>query len=209
MASESRGSYFCIIILCIISLPLVLIWFLASYSGLSITSWPQTTQSCQCQNDEPTLLPPVIKVFRSSRNLTAISIHDLSLHHEIEDSDQRTWEDLLLPSKAGSIFLEDEKSKVGPYGVSMFHQLHCLAMIRKAFLNAFAQENGEGAVADASMGKTPNPLGHLGHCFHYLAQVSADSNNASDSFETKNGYRVLFAPRMTLLSRHPCYLIAV
>jgi hypothetical protein len=114
-----------------------------------------------------------------------------------------------LPSKAGSIFLEDEKSKVGPYGVSMFHQLHCLAMIRKAFLNAFAQANGEGGIADASMGKGPNPLGHLGHCFHYLAQVSADSNHASDPFEAKNGYRALFAPRMTLLSRHPCYLITV
>lgn len=136
-------------------------------------SWSQSTQSCQMRPSDETKLPPITKIFRASSNLTAISIHDLSQDHEIKDVDNRSWESLLLPSKAGLFWMEDG-GVVNPYSVSMFHQLHCLVMIRDAFTEALAlADSAEGD--GRSKRKAPNPHGHLDHCFHYLAQVGCSS----------------------------------
>ncbi|UKZ72510.1 hypothetical protein TrVFT333_000140 [Trichoderma virens FT-333] len=47
------------------------------------------------------------------------------------------WDELLTPN-GGFIMKKDEEDAVHQYGLSMFHQLHCLAMIRTALQEALS-----------------------------------------------------------------------
>ncbi|EME85258.1 uncharacterized protein MYCFIDRAFT_210184 [Pseudocercospora fijiensis CIRAD86] len=71
------------------------------------------------------------------------------------------WSDYLLevppPNSTGGVIF-----RLTNGSVSMLHQLHCLAGIRRAI-----QQLGEGAIDLAALQKTP----HAPHCFDYLRQV--------------------------------------
>jgi hypothetical protein len=170
MATEKRGNHLCLIISCLISLPLVLFLFLKSYSGVRIASWAHATQSCPTSASSTSLLPPVTKTFRHSSNISAIDIHHLRDKAIADDQD---WEPLLLPSKAGLFWMKDDQGDIAPYTISMFHQLHCVVMLREAFMEMTGRgSSGDGTEIRHTKRTASNPHGHLDHCFHYLAQVS-------------------------------------
>ncbi|KAK0702766.1 hypothetical protein B0H67DRAFT_450901, partial [Lasiosphaeris hirsuta] len=93
----------------------------------------------------------------------------------------------------GNIFLQMQQKgdeKPLPYGISMFHQLHCLEMLKAAL-----------------QGSTPHPsrsrLGerggfeheeHVSHCLKYIAQgilcAADDTIESSFAFETRPGKHV-------------------
>lgn len=95
------------------------------------------------------------------------------------------WTDLLT-SNGGFIYKTEKDNRKHKYGISMFHQLHCLAILRGAFQmfhetmdphqvdlrETPAHRRGE------EMQRNPNPheshydQDHWTHCFDYLRQVS-------------------------------------
>lgn len=95
-----------------------------------------------------------------------------SEHHEYQNWSQAAdplW-DQLIPANGGFI-VDESKSESSIYGLAMFHQLHCVQMIRNDFQELYARLDGR------SDGHS-NVLHHLDelhllHCLDYLRQVSA------------------------------------
>lgn len=58
-----------------------------------------------------------------------------------------------------------------PYGISMFHGLHCLKMLREVIQSSRpGMDGGEHGVKDGGHGKGLD-MNHVGHCIGYIAQV--------------------------------------
>ena len=70
---------------------------------------------------------------------------------------------ILLPSNGGFVKTLDEQGAVRWYGVSMFHQLHCLNLLRAKVFGTGMKEGAHGAL---HMNEE-----HLSHCLSYIAQV--------------------------------------
>ncbi|KAF2753750.1 hypothetical protein EJ05DRAFT_514692 [Pseudovirgaria hyperparasitica] len=87
---------------------------------------------------------------------------------------------LLFPLRGARFTSEDEAR---PFTLSVFHQLHCLASIRRVY---FDLQTGEGSAIDAST------HGHIRHCIDFLRQVvmcNADRTKeiyGTDSFEAQH-----------------------
>jgi hypothetical protein len=100
----------------------------------------------------------------------------MNLSHEYDS----LWMDLLPPN--GGFILKTGKHGVRRrYGISMFHQLHCLGMMREAFQDlktrlVAAEMSGAGHGAQGRglhSGHGPSDdADHWLHCFDYLRQVS-------------------------------------
>lgn len=80
--------------------------------------------------------------------------------------------------------------------ISVFHQLHCLYTLRRAY---FAEQAGDKELQDFDFGHDRNE--HAGHCFEYLRQslmCSADSSVEPAHVEKKGGQEFLGwdVPRM-------------
>ncbi|TFK53102.1 hypothetical protein OE88DRAFT_1697616 [Heliocybe sulcata] len=85
----------------------------------------------------PLSLPPVV-----------MPIHD-SVHYNINSSTAaREWA-ALFPEGGGFVYLGSEYQQ---FGISMFHQLHCLEAVRRAILDKSASQ-------------------HTQHCLSYLRQM--------------------------------------
>lgn len=71
----------------------------------------------------------------------------------------------ILGNSNGSEFIQlsERGSKAKHYGVSMFHQLHCLESLRAAIHHSAHQHAAK---------REMDEVGHLDHCFQYLTQVS-------------------------------------
>ncbi|KAJ5132553.1 hypothetical protein N7448_006711 [Penicillium atrosanguineum] len=91
-----------------------------------------------------------------------------------------SWQKL-LPSGGGFLFVQESDGTVQGYGVSMFHQLHCLSMIRDMLLGQPMSHAHEAS--DWSQDSM-----HWLHCLDYLAQgvlCAADDTLEKPGF-TKN-----------------------
>jgi hypothetical protein len=95
----------------------------------------------------------------------------------ITPSTDHYWTDL-LPPNGGFIHIKEENTGNRTVrGVSMFHQLHCLQMIRMAFQDLLGV-GSEGMDMDKRHGKAKLGEGegvtelHWTHCLDYLRQVS-------------------------------------
>lgn len=75
-------------------------------------------------------------------------------HYQLDNHSE--WESL-IPRSGGFVHLGPDYV---PYGLSMFHQFHCLDMIRTSLLSVSASQN-------ASL---PLPI-HTKHCLGYLRQM--------------------------------------
>ncbi|KAA6413231.1 MAG: hypothetical protein FRX48_02975 [Lasallia pustulata] len=93
----------------------------------------------------------------------------------------------LLPGDGGFLNVRYNETYVQAWGISAFHALHCLAMIRGALQSAsglradggssYGQGHGHGGGGgDTGVGDHYWAPEHLMHCFSYLAQVSGLSD---------------------------------
>ncbi|KAI0197056.1 hypothetical protein EV127DRAFT_415468 [Xylaria flabelliformis] len=94
------------------------------------------------------------------------------------------WGSLSTPN-GGFLMVEDQNHETQGYGVSMFHQLHCLVMVRSMLMhggmdhqmhmhNGHARDEGK---------KDATEQGHWLHCFDYIAQAILCA--ADDTLETE------------------------
>ncbi|KAI1370369.1 hypothetical protein F4677DRAFT_465506 [Hypoxylon crocopeplum] len=95
-------------------------------------------------------------------------------------SEKADWWDSLLPPNGGFLIVEEKDHEIGKYGVSMFHQLHCLSMIRSMVLGG---EMHMDHIQDESHGvkESAKDRDHYLHCFDYIVQAILCS--ADDSLE--------------------------
>lgn len=86
----------------------------------------------------------------------------------ISPANDKYWADL-LPQNGGFLALKNSEGKAP--GIAMFHQLHCLQMIRSG-MQSLLKGNGTQV---GQIHHHPNALGgiddHILHCFDYIRQV--------------------------------------
>ncbi|MCJ1234689.1 hypothetical protein MMC14_002652 [Varicellaria rhodocarpa] len=97
---------------------------------------------------------------------------------DIDASASQSGKHAILTPNGGFLQVQEEDDVLRHYGVSMFHQLHCLGMIRELVLRGTL--GGDASIAqmnpDDSDDKDEEP--HWLHCFNYIAEgiiCAADS----------------------------------
>ncbi|TGO32567.1 hypothetical protein BHYA_0306g00100 [Botrytis hyacinthi] len=88
----------------------------------------------------------------------------------------QAW-DKLTTRKGGFIWLQYNETFDIPWGISMFHGLHCLQMLRGEFQSQMGLSNGEHhhhkrEIATKSDGHGDGAdIVHIGHCLAYIAEM--------------------------------------
>jgi hypothetical protein len=121
-----------------------------------------------------------------------VLFYDREGHLAINESSEESWNSI-LPPNGGKLIRYDEQTK-GPvvFGISMFHQLHCLQMIREQVELSIEMNfsGGTGATQEnvhAGSLRNKHTEGkmnhdhreddyrHVRHCLEYIRQVSSIS----------------------------------
>ncbi|CAG8955464.1 hypothetical protein HYFRA_00010330 [Hymenoscyphus fraxineus] len=119
----------------------------------------------------------IVKICRdpSVEITTIFTEHDrfMSLDH----ADDSVWDALLTPN--GGFFKQpDSNGKMRSHGISMFHQLHCLQMIRAKVQMLTEVTDGHPHLGRGEHDHILNNSAHWLHCFDYIRQgilCAADS----------------------------------
>ncbi|PYH81927.1 hypothetical protein BO82DRAFT_334788 [Aspergillus uvarum CBS 121591] len=121
----------------------------------SVGNWSSLSQPFQfhvCAS-EPPPPPPVIRKFQPLTSKTS-------------------WESLLLPQNGGILKVRTSNNTVTDYGISMFHQLHCLTVLRGLIFPETTHHHGRPTTSPSHSGDAHEDAVHWEHCFDYIAQVS-------------------------------------
>ncbi|PQE29572.1 Tat pathway signal sequence protein [Rutstroemia sp. NJR-2017a BBW] len=120
------------------------------------------------------LLPPFPKSKpdpNPANHLILFSEHDE--YENLSHSHDALW-DSLLPQTGGFVLRLDENGTQHKYGISMYHSLHCLIMMRSAIQGLYREierlNGGENMAGDHDHGEHGDPT-HWLHCFDYLRQI--------------------------------------
>lgn len=144
--------------------------FLAS---LLVISQVSTSHSKRCVSptfsygeEQPTARRTMSRTFREMKTLENLS-------HEADDA----WSTILSTPKGGFLWTTYNETANEAWGISMFHAIHCLGLIRNV-----VQSHSHGGervppnnTSSQSHGHVAMDMGHIGHCFSYIAQVSRSS----------------------------------
>ena len=96
----------------------------------------------------------------------------------------KAW-DSLTPRRGGFLWLQYNETYELPWGISMFHGIHCLQMLRGEFQSQLGiRDDGvhhhhKRRVATKSDQPSDGPdIVHLGHCLAYISEVcSSEASN--------------------------------
>lgn len=121
------------------------------------------------------------KATEGSQRMTSMVFRENAEYKNLSHAHDQLWEDLVSPN-GGFIVVTSEDQSRHLYGISMYHQLHCLAMIRSAVQDLQSQieaaspaEHGHENMhhAHARHSDSGNHLrpSHWLHCFDYLRQT--------------------------------------
>ncbi|TQV99555.1 hypothetical protein IF1G_01770 [Cordyceps javanica] len=165
---------------------LLILWYamsivICTYSALKFLS--ETESSASGGNSLATLLRRV----RSSSRMAVFSEHHnyTSLDHDFD----WLWENDLLTPNGGYLTADKKTHNTDKLGISMFHQLHCLGMIREemqhlhhvieasrargsayAQIHQMARRHSDGVDLDSGR-PAHHDEEHTMHCFDYLRQT--------------------------------------
>lgn len=102
-------------------------------------------------------LQPIQEYICSSSFVVETEFRSTSEYRDLSPTGDEAWENLLTPN--GGFFIQESDGITHKYGITMFHQLHCLQMIRF----------GLQAVSNSSASQFLDE--HVAHCLDYLRQV--------------------------------------
>ena len=112
----------------------------------------------------------------------ALFFHDPPTHPP--DKSHQTWEEILMPPSGGGILAlhpptggeadQEEDNTIISYGISMFHQLHCLIALRGVIFPETSHKH-HNSTSKAHSGDHGQDRWHWAHCFDYIAQVFLSS----------------------------------
>jgi hypothetical protein len=111
---------------------------------------------------------------------------DFAEHDEYQNlsrHEDARWADLMTPN-GGFLIKADDEGVAQRLGIGMFHQLHCLTMIREALrdgMNPSTQPTSmpQGIGAEERNGHDPGL--HILHCLDYLRQVRGEGIRNSET----------------------------
>ena len=126
--------------------------------------FPSTTAHCHCPEPETCSSPSESQALHPKlfQEISALKASESTL----QAARAIDWESILLTPNGGFLMVEEFDHQIKGYGVSMFHQLHCLAMVRGMLLGKATSSEHE---VDKNWMK--DPLHYL-HCLDYMTQVS-------------------------------------
>lgn len=111
---------------------------------------------------------------------TLVHFTDAREYQSFDNDADILWKKL-RPSSKGFARWTDPSGETQGFGVSMFHQLHCLENIRSA-LQGFLNPNSTAEMDSAVMADGRSHLAvHMGHCLDYIRQVSKSTTGVSRS----------------------------
>ena len=99
-----------------------------------------------------------------SASVTTSFLGQLSLEDPTNASSQ-TWSEKLLTPKGGFLWVQHNETLDVTWGISTFHSLHCLNIIRSRLLDP---SPGPKLYVNQRSGSSD----HAAHCLDYLAQVT-------------------------------------
>lgn len=87
-------------------------------------------------------------------------------------SENDGWATRPLSEKGGLLWVQYNETFQVTWGISMFHALHCVEMLRMSLTGGPMAHSGSGEDSTAPMDEEGNDTNHLSHCLDYIAQVS-------------------------------------
>ncbi|KAI5203521.1 hypothetical protein AUEXF2481DRAFT_1553 [Aureobasidium subglaciale EXF-2481] len=118
---------------------------------------------------------------RKYRRSVSTTFHSVTFQEQVEYWDSgaagdASWESL-IPENQGLMFEKDEKGIARYSGFSMFHQLHCLSLLRDELIKAYGNktastpDEGHHHIRALHGGYTDLTKVHWYHCLDYLRQA--------------------------------------
>ena len=157
-----------------ISISLVL-WFQDNFALRATMPSISSQDDCVPQTATPST-NFLKKTFWAHTNLSAVSLaydYQQPGSQLPELSADVSWDSLLLPPEGGFLMVEENDGDIRAYGVSMFHQLHCLIRLRDLLSDTSCDHHGSRLKITDSITETSHDSEvHWRHCLHYIAQVS-------------------------------------
>lgn len=97
---------------------------------------------------------------------------------DLSPSADDAWEQMAITRKGGFLWVEFNETANAAWGISMFHALHCLKMLRIVIRNsemmksvASPASNHDGSNDKGTLEHPDMDPVHIGHCVGYIAQV--------------------------------------
>ncbi|MCJ1310415.1 hypothetical protein MMC25_004079 [Agyrium rufum] len=97
---------------------------------------------------------------------------EIPLLEDMTHENDEAWHDRVFPGTQGFLHVMYNETFAAPWGISMFHGLHCLGMLREELQIARGMPGGKPMKHESTHGKYSAQAheDHVGHCFSYLAQ---------------------------------------
>jgi hypothetical protein len=142
--------------------------------------------------------PEQVQIQEPRQNATQRVFSQTKIYSDLTSAADKNWT-RLIPPNGGFVVRQNEEGKSEMAGVSMFHQLHCLSMIRMAVQDMRAgrkpahshqeQVHGEGEAAQEKLDKNQTEEEHWVHCLDYLVQavLCAADGTVEPAHEGKSG----------------------
>lgn len=83
---------------------------------------------------------------------------------DLSASSSASWDTTFSTPQGGFLWVKHNETMDVPWGVSMFHAIHCLTLLR-------GKVQRDQSIENATTGHEEFDSTHIGHCFSYIAQV--------------------------------------
>lgn len=116
---------------------------------------------------ESSWLSAFLKVGGSSHNIQSLEpgLHPRTFFPETSASSSSLLQDAQVTRNGGFLMIKSDDAAPVGYGISVFHQIHCIEMLRASLFPV------DGLHEHDHTGSRHEEREHLGHCLDYLAQV--------------------------------------
>ena len=118
-----------------------------------------------------------LPVDRTGIAAPSTTIENSPQYRDFTHAGDKAWDDLLTPNFGFYVRTIDGKKEA--WGISMFHQIHCLSMMRTAYQSLLLGEDSEHSHGRAENGTMHEIPEHITHCYDYLRQVSIDDKRSA------------------------------
>ena len=141
---------------------------------------------------------------------SAMTFHSIEQLEDLSYANDEAWAQAALtrPGEGirseGLLWVKYNETYSIPWGVSMFHALHCLQMIRRGVqAGPYGETLDVGNLSEQSTQEHHNmdPT-HFGHCFGYIAQVSSWLENLFPDISTDVAHSIYSALPTAPSSHH-------
>ena len=132
----------------------------------------------------------------SSPRMQSVEFYEHYEYQNLSHSSDHLWDELLTPN-GGFLAGVDDTGRAHRYGISMFHQLHCVAMLRMVVQSLMVDNEANSMahsmhgshmtkkdVPDSKYGAAHHDMDseHWLHCFDYLRQVRRPCRDCSPAY---------------------------